>query len=115
MAGPASDRRTEPYWNAVVDNPAAIRFNRKLVGPAGGGGIAHIKGHPAYYYDASLASHGGRCEHGDRDQSSRQELDVVIELVLLALDGAATLARFFNLGQLSERSDHPIIVVFCRI
>ena len=109
VAGPARDRRTEPYWNAVVDNPAAIRFNRKLVGPAGGGGIAHIKGH-ARIMTRSLASHGGRCEHGDRDQSSRQELDVVIELVLLALDGAATLARFFNLGQanLPELSKLPL-------
>jgi len=106
VAGPASDRRTEPYWNAVPDNPAAIRFNRKLVGPAGGGGIAHIKGHPAYYYDASLASHGGRCEHGDRDQSSRQELDCGHRTCLLALDGAATLARFpgqANLGAVLER------------
>jgi len=44
-----------------------------------------------------------------------KSLIVVIQLVRLTLDGAATLARFFNLGQLSERSDHPIIVVFCRI
>ena len=44
-----------------------------------------------------------------------KSLIVVIQLVLLTLDGAATLARFFNLGQLSERSGDPIIVVFCRI
>src|SRR5262249_30711221 len=86
-----------PYWNAVPDSPAAIRFNRKLVGPAASGGIAHIKGHACY--DASLASRGGRCEQGDRDQSSRQELDCGHRTCPLALDGAASLARFFNVGQ----------------
>lgn len=63
VAGPAPDRWTEPYWSAVPDNPTAARFSRKL----------HIDGRA--YSDARLASRSGRHEHGDRDQSSRQELD----------------------------------------
>src|SRR5262249_47578058 len=96
MAAPAPDRRTEPYWNAVPANPAAIRFHRKLVGPAGGGGIAHINASPGREI---LASQGGRCEHGDRDQSSRQELDCGHRTRLLAVDGAATLIRFSTLDR----------------
>src|SRR6478672_12044712 len=72
VAGHAPDRRTEPYWNAVPDNPAAWRGRNCP--------YTHITGCPAYYDARSpgreiLASHGGRCKHGDRDQSSRQELD----------------------------------------
>lgn len=75
VAGHAPDRRTEPYWNAVPDNPAAWRGRNCPYS-----GIAHITGRPANYDARSpgreiFASHGGRCKHGDRDQSSRQELD----------------------------------------
>jgi len=96
VAGHASNRRTEPYWNAVPDNPAAD-----------GSGNAHIGGCSGYC-DASLggeilASHGGRSEHGDRDQSRRQELDCS-HRTCLCLDETATLVRFFKLGQLKKHA-----------
>ena len=50
-----------------------------------------------------LASHGGRREHGDCDQSSRQELGCS-HRTCLCLDEAATLARFFEFGQPSRRA-----------
>jgi len=85
-AGHAPDRRTEPYWNALPDNPAARRGGLADITRTAG----RVRSAPAYY-DARfslgceiLASHGGRCEHGDRDQSSRRELDCSHRTLLLA-------------------------------
>src|SRR5690348_11623225 len=86
VAGHAPDRRTEPYWNALPDNPAARRGGLADITRTAG----RVRSAPAYY-DARfslgreiLASHGGRCEHCDRDQSSRQELDCSHRTLLLA-------------------------------
>src|SRR5262249_48895895 len=86
VAGHAPDGRTEPYRNALPDNPAARRGGLADITRTAG----RIRSAPAYH-DARfslgreiLASQGERCEHGDRDQSSRQELDCSHRTLLLA-------------------------------